>query len=142
MEREKKSNKKNFGRSEKRKFHGNRFTKKDKTSVVDSVSSGLSTDGISASRRKLGKSIAQRQQNINKDSNFDNYFCLINFAILKDMFSLLMCPCCSSNVMLSDKSSSRMGFAYCLEIVCNICDWRQSFYTSKTCDTKNSLSQG
>ena len=109
-----------------------RFTKKDRTNVVDSVSSGLSTDGISASRRKLGKNIAQRQQNINKDSNFDNYFCLINFAILKDMFSLLMCPCCSSNVMLSDKRSSRMGFAYCLEIVCNICNWRKSFYTSKT----------
>ena len=53
-----------------------------------------------------------------------------------------MCPCCSSNVMLSDKRSSRMGFAHCLEIVCNICDWRKSFYTSKTCDTKNSLSQG
>ena len=35
-----------------------------------------------------------------------------------------------------------MGFAHCLEIVCNICDWRKSFYTSKTCDTKNSLSQG
>ena len=55
MEREKKSNKKNSGRSKKRKFHGNRFTKKDKTNVVDSVSPGLSTDGISASRRKLGK---------------------------------------------------------------------------------------
>ena len=39
-----------------------RFTKKDRTNVVDSVSSGLSTDGISASRRKLGKNIAQRQQ--------------------------------------------------------------------------------
>ena len=57
------------------------------------------------------------------------------------MFSLLMCPCCSSNVMLSDKRS-RMGFAHCLEIFCNICDWRKSFYTSKTCDTKNSLSHG
>ena len=127
MEREKKSNKKNFGRSKKRKFHGSTFAKKDKTNVVDSVSSGLSTDGISASRRKLGKNIAQRQQNINKGSNFDNYFCFINFAILKDVFSLLMCPCCSSNVMLSDKRSSRMGFAHCLEIVCNICDWRKSF---------------
>ena len=84
MEREEKSNKKNFGRSKKSQFHGNRFTKKDKTNVVDSVSSGLSTDGISASRQKLGKNTAQKQQNINKDSNFDNYFCLINFAILKD----------------------------------------------------------
>ena len=100
MESEKKSNKKNFGRSKKRKFHGNRFTKIDKTNVVDSVSSGLSTDGNSASRRKLGENIAQRQRNINRDSNFDNCFCLINFAILKDMFSMLMCPCCSSNVML------------------------------------------
>ena len=82
MEREKKSNKKNFGRSKKRKFHGNyRFTKEEKTNIVDSVSSGLSTDSVSASRQKLGKNIAQRQQNINKDSNFDNYFCLINFAI-------------------------------------------------------------
>ena len=53
-----------------------------------------------------------------------------------------MCPCCSSNVMLSDKRSSKMGFAHCLEIVCNIYDWRKFFYTSKTCDTKNSLSQG
>ena len=43
MEREKKSNKKNFGRSKKRKFHGSTFAKKDKTNVVDSVSSGLST---------------------------------------------------------------------------------------------------
>ena len=78
MEREKKTNKKNFGRSKKRKFHGNRFTEKNKTNVVDSISSGLSTDDISASRRKLGKNIAPRQQNINKDSNFDHYFCLMN----------------------------------------------------------------
>ena len=88
MEREKKSNEKNFGRSKKISWR-NRFTK----NVVDSVSSGLSTDGISASRRKLGENIAQRQQNINlvtliqdstkyQDSNFDNYVCLINFACI------------------------------------------------------------
>ena len=63
----------------------------------------------------------------------DDYYCFVDFQLLKNMVSALKCPECSGDVLLIDKLSLRMGFSHLFEIECQACQWRNSSYTSKEC---------
>ena len=120
-------NKQNNGQRKKRKYHGNQHTKTKHISDDPESGSEINT---SASAKKLKMDMSAEHT----DTSCDDYFVLINFSILKDMFmSMTKCTTCGDSLSVTDKFSSRMGFAHCIEISCSSCGNVQSFYTSKQC---------
>ena len=134
MEKEKVSlsQKKNFARKKKRKFHGNRFTiqssrEQEKAAVTNDIDN---LPLASTSARKLRKSLS-------KSHNFTDlsHFCFIDLTMLKKIGGLIRCPKCNGYVKMQDKRSARQGFAHFIIINCLSCEWKYSTYTSKECST-------
>ena len=122
-----KTNKQNHARKRKRKPPVNRHNRAASQSNND-----LETE-LCASEKKI-KLDHYKDLAINAED--DNFFLLLNFSILKEMFTpLLSCPVCQYHVTLTDIQGHRMGFCHNLEIRCLSCEWKKSFYSSKECST-------
>ena len=103
-----------------RKFHRNRFIKKTPDATVDAELN------ISASSRKLDTNYTVFDDNA---LSMDDYYCFVDFQLLKNIVSALKCPECSGDGLLIDKLSLRMGFTHLFEIECQACQWRNSSYS-------------
>ena len=136
MEIVKLSNKQNFVRLKKKKFHGNQFTKAKKQNVVSVQHEVASSSG----RKLVGKKYQCNDTNKSINNN-ENYLCIVNFWNLKNLVSLLKCPECNSTITLTDNLTSRKGFCHLFKISCTCCDWNESSYTSVKCSTTDK-SQG
>ena len=87
-------------------------------------------------RQKLSTEDAE-PGNANGDEDDSDYFLLVNFGLLKEVFSSLSkCPDCSAKIEVTDVLSSRMGFANKLQFCCTSCSWVKRWYLSRECATK------
>ena len=76
------------------------------------------------------------QENLqeNVKGNDNDYFLLVNFSVLQDIFEeVSRCPDCDEWLTLSDNLSNRVGMAHDFELNCNICSYKKNFSSSKQC---------
>ena len=63
-----------------------------------------------------------------------DYFMLVHFAMLQNIFCELMCPNCGSNIILYDENLKRRGYSHFISVKCSNCDcikdWIKAWYTS------------
>jgi hypothetical protein len=141
-------------RRNKRKFSGNRFTKrprvdneeggdvnipeKDAGKKISSVDTQTNDEdmasGNSASFGKLQQLINERSNRKtldNSDKSITGFrFC--DMGLIADVFCLLKCPECDCvGLSLEEDDVSRKGCASKLRLCCQNCSWKHLFWTSK-----------
>ena len=125
-------------RTNKRKFHGNRFSNLAKKARLGSEtdSAGQSTSSElcqnnSASARKIGN---ENLQNVSlvKAAAVTGYR-FVDMEILSVVFQQMVCKECgnSAGLVLEDNPRERKGSASHLRVRCEACGWVYTFYTSK-----------
>ena len=69
---------------------------------------------------------------------------IINFQLLKYMFSKLACPQCHSEVQIVDNLQERRGLGHKVSLSCkNVeCEFSQSSYTENPCKTSTKKQEG
>ena len=121
--------KQNFSRRRKRKWNGLVPQPRPHRNIVVTVPQSCSSE------RKLSNKGFDNLHQSTKDvdsppqSNQD-FFMLVNFKILEDLFRELACPDCAADIKIHNDTTKRHGFAHHLSIKCTICDWVKSIYTS------------
>ena len=141
------ANKKNSTRKKKRKFYSNRFTNNQSDSTTDAtpttIPHNLDTTAEPApsqepdpepecsSSRKLGTEFDK----IDNDIDPSSFNMIMDFSIFETIIhSVARCKVCKSSrpLIVESVDDARMGFALNLKLSCSVCDWAESFYTSKT----------
>lgn len=122
---------KNTATRRKRKFHGNRY-KNQSCSTTHTTKDTNNTTSTRASKLEINN-------DMDNSSDSENYFIIINFEIMKNMFqSFSSCPeCASSPLQLSNDISKRSGFSNKLTMFCKKCHWQQNINTSPECSKEN-----
>ena len=137
-------------RTRKRKFQGNQHSSptcaklsknNSQSSETESTSEGNvfpAQDKIpenvpitpqSASARKIGTNNGSPTPDVNE--NQVSGFCLMDMAILHNIFKMLPCKnCLEFELTLVNDITQRMGCASCYSLQCNNCRWTETFYTS------------
>ena len=132
----KRSKKQNHGMKRKRRFCGNQHTSKNN---VENLNPTIDCDVPSTSTVPSENIIVSPPDTANageadidtlKTAADDDYFILVNFSILKDVISHMVCPDCYGDTVLTDNFSLRMGFVHSLHISCVACEWSHLFSTS------------
>ena len=133
----KRSKKQNDGRKRKRRFCGNQHT--SSKSNVENLNPTIDCDVPSTSTVPSENIIVSPPDTANageadidtlKTAADDDYFILVNFSILKDVISHMVCPDCYGDTVLTDNFSLCMGFVHSLHISCVACEWSHLFSTS------------
>ena len=83
----------------------------------------------SANKMKLQKNL---QKNVKGNDN--DYFLLVSFSVLQDMFEeVSRWPDCDERLTLSDNQNNKVGMPHNFELNCNVCSYKKNFYSSKQC---------
>ena len=75
----------------------------------------------------------------------DDYNIVINYKLLKDLFTKVACPNCNSKTMhIRDKLDDRMGLVHKLQFSCSNpgCGYEFSTYSDNQCNKINRKKQG
>ena len=57
----------------------------------------------------------------------------LHFSVLQELLSDMVCKECFETVSLTEIASNCMGFSYNLQIKCEHCSYKRTFYTSPKC---------
>ena len=140
-------------RRKKRKFHGNRFTSKQRVQdeeivALESTSSGSGASSLhcqkeaeecSASFQKLVTNTQEEKPKPEVDDQLSKEnspaitglrFC--DMEVLSSVFAQLRCGDCGNfSLLLMEDNMKRKGCASTLRLLCEHCGWKHSFCTSK-----------
>jgi hypothetical protein len=117
------ANKRNKVRNLKRRYTGNRYTRKEKE-VIDKSRKSETTSASKLKKKQFSAAT-------NCDSEIDNFFFLCNFRIIKNIFEKYStCSECNSKLTVLHNKSVRMGFSIGIIVQCSNCDFENTFYSS------------
>ena len=136
-------------KSVRKRFHGNRFTKKsteEKQQQHDEESVSTPVDNVVSNSHAVHDSIRQTVSeakvvdivtNTPKQSDIKiTGYRLIDVEILSELMGVLCCPECKTcGLKLHENFAAKKGFASNLQLKCE-CGFQKQFYTSKTCKQK------
>ena len=75
-----------------------------------------------------------------KEKNGISGYRIVDTEILSNVFSVLLCPICTSNeLFLGERATKKQGVASCLYVKCSNCSYTNQFYSSKTTNSNNSF---
>ena len=84
-------------------------------------------------------------EDIQGDTDTDDYYLLVKYKIFKDLFTkVAACPKCNSRtVIISDKLNERIGLAHKIILYCSAkkCDYKDELYMDNRCK-KQRCTQG
>ena len=124
-------------RTNKHKFHGNRFTDSVKKarlgSETDSVGQSTSSElcqNNSASARKIGN---KNTQKVSVEAAAVTGYRFVDMEMLSNVFQRMVCKECgdSACLELEDNPHEQKGSASHLRVRCEACGWVYTLYTSK-----------
>eukprot|EP00112_Aurelia_sp_Birch-Aquarium-sp1_P002653 Seg1297.4 transcript_id=Seg1297.4/GoldUCD/mRNA.D3Y31 product="hypothetical protein" protein_id=Seg1297.4/GoldUCD/D3Y31 len=126
--------KKNKKYKKKSKFHGNRFVQVEIGSGMKRKLNGPNPN-IAADNQQETCGTPPGSKRLRLDEvigeQFEDYFIIINFKIMKEMISTVgKCLDCGSQMEIDDVLENRMGLAHKLTLKCTCCNWEMSQYSS------------
>ena len=83
----------------------------------------------------------QENSQDNVKDNDNDYFLLVNFSVLQDIFEeVSRCPDCDDQLTLSDNLNNRMGMTHNFELNFNVCSYEKKFVV-QNCQTQRTEKQ-